>query len=185
MTSRRWQWPSSFAIVLTAAAMALFVWLGIWQYGRMREKQAMLDAVAAVLTERKPLPLVQTALDPARVHSYDWAAGIGSFANSDPILLDNQIRTGRVGVRVYRVFYMDKQDGSMGGNILADVGWLPLPGDRSLPKIQFPVSTRIEVRGLLAPPPSTGLALGLGIEHKDRVWLATRIDIGAIAPNVL
>ncbi len=165
--------------------MALFIALGVWQLHRMHEKIAQLDAVAATLAQRKPLPLVQTAWDVARKDSYDWVAGTGAFLSWPPILLDNQFHDGRVGVRVYRVFGMDKPDWSMGGSILVDFGWLPLPENRQLPDLKFPVSNRITVSGLLSPPPATGFSLGPVATLHKHAWLATRLDIDALAPKVL
>lgn len=185
MTTRSWHRPSAFGWVLTAFGLAVFIALGVWQLRRMNEKIAQLDAVAATLAQRKPLPLVQTAWDVSRKKAYDWVAGTGSFSSRQPILLDNQIRDGRVGVRVYRVFSMDKPDRSLGGSILVDFGWLPLPENRELPDLKFPVSNRITLSGLLSPPPATGFTLGpVATLHKD-VWLATRLDIDALAPKVL
>lgn len=185
MASRQWRRPSWLAVALTIVGVALFARLGFWQYARMQEKRATLDTAATVLAERKALPLARTAYDPERAHAFDWVEGTGAFADRDPILLDDQIRNGRVGVRVYRVFYMEKEDRSMAGTILIDLGWLPLPADRKMPQPQFPVSNRIDVRGLLSAPPSSGIPLGAGIEHSGHAWVATRIDIDAIAPKVL
>lgn len=170
---------------LAMLAMVAFVGLGLWQSRRAVEKQAMLDAAAQVLQQRQPVPLLQ-ASDHARARSYDWAVGTGEFSNAQPLLLDNQMRGGRAGVRVYRLFYPDAPlpYTAAGNAILVDMGWLPLAGDRTLPKVSFPVSNRIEVRGLLAPPPSTGLALGAGIARQDDAWLLTRIDLAAIGQLV-
>src|SRR5438445_1018599 len=163
MSARRWQRPSWFAIALTALGIALFLSLGLWQLGRMREKRALLDTAAALLNERKSVPLVDAAWDVARAHAYDWVSGTGTFADRQPVLLDNQIRNGRVGVRVYRVFNMDKtvdsvNGSSMGGSILIDLGWLQLAANRELPKLRFPLPNKIEVRSFIAPPPSSGMA---------------------------
>ena len=185
MASRHWLRPTWFAIVLAIVAVALFVRLGAWQYGRMQGKQAAQSALARVLAGRNPLPLAQTASDPARAHDYDWAAGTGAFADREPILLDEQVRNGRFGVRVYRVFYMEMAERSPGGNLLVDLGWLPLRADRKLPDADLGLQNRVELRGLLAPPPASGIALGPGIEHREHAWLATRIDPPAIAPVVL
>ena len=165
--------------------MAAFASLGLWQSRRAIEKQAMLDAAAQVLAQRHPVSLLQ-ASDPAHARSYDWAVGTGAFPNAQPLLLDNQMRAGRAGVRVYRVFYPDAPlPYTVAGHaMLIDMGWLPLAGDRALPEVSFPVSNRIELRGLLAPPPSTGLALGAGIAHQEDVWLLTRIDLAAIGQVV-
>jgi surfeit locus 1 family protein len=180
MTARRWQQPSWLAWALTLAGIALFVRLGLWQYERMREKQATLDAVTTILAARKPVPLLQAA-DPARADGYDWAAGSGAFTDTEPLLLDNQLRHGHPGVRVYRQFH--PADASQSA-LLIDLGWVPLAGDRVLPTLQLPVSGHVEVSGLLAPPPSTGVAMGTGIEHRDHAWLLTRMDLAAIVRSL-
>jgi surfeit locus 1 family protein len=163
---------------LAVVAMSAFVALGTWQLGRQREKQAMLDAVQRVLGERRAQPLAAAA-DPARAREYDWAEGQGGFAARKPLLLDNQMREGRPGVRVYRMFYPDS-----GGELLVDMGWLPLAGDRALPSSNALVGEymgrRLIVRGLLMPPPSSGLALGAAMSDEDHAWLMARIDLAAI-----
>src|SRR3546814_13469843 len=96
-----------------------------WQLQRMHEKQAMLDAVGTVLGQRQAQPLAAAA-DPLRRNDYDWSAGEGRFADLPPVLLDNQSREERAGVRAYRVFQPDG-----GAPLLAELGWLTLRGDRS------------------------------------------------------
>jgi cytochrome oxidase assembly protein ShyY1 len=164
-----------FGWVLAVVAIASFTSLGFWQSRRALEKQAMLDAAAQVLAARKPVALAAAA-DQARRHDYDWSSGEGSFDARGPLWLDNQSREGRSGVRAYRLFVPDR-----GAPLLIDMGWLPLPGNRVLPTIERPLG-RVEVRGLLAPPPSTGLALGGGVVRQGDGWLLTRIDTAAIAP---
>jgi surfeit locus 1 family protein len=185
MTARRWQRPSWLALALMLAGVALFARLGVWQYERMLEKRVMLDAATTTLAARKPVSLSQAG-DPARAGAYDWAAGSGAFADTEPLLLDNQIRNGHPGIRVYRVFY--PADASLQARpdnaLLIDLGWVPLQADRVLPKLQLPSSSHVEIRGLLAPPPSTGVPLGTGIEHRDNAWLLTRMDLPAIGRTV-
>lgn len=166
----------AFGWVLALACIALFASLGSWQLRRMHEKQAMLDAAARVLQQRTPQPL-SLAADPARVREYDWAAGRGRFVGA-PLLLDNQVREGRVGVRVYRVLHPELVDGGQhASDLLVDLGWLPVAGDRRLPEIA-PASDDdiVDVRGLLAPPPSAGLAVGAGMLQRGRAWLLMRVD---------
>jgi cytochrome oxidase assembly protein ShyY1 len=160
----------------------LFTRLGLWQYERMREKQATLDAVTTTLAARKPVSLLQAA-DPARAGEHDWAAGSGDFADTEPLLLDNQMRHGRPGVRVYRQFHPDDAQrlARPDSALLVDLGWVPLAGDRTLPRLQFADSHHVEVSGLLTPPPSTGVAIGTGIERREHAWLLTRVDLPAIA----
>lgn len=163
---------------LAVLAIALFALLGFWQLARGRAKQAMLTQVQAVLAERSARPL-SVAADANRSRDYDWAAGSGGFAARAPLLLDNQLRNGRAGVRVYRMFYPDE-----GGELLVDLGWLPVAGDRTLPSaatLSGPyMGSRIQMRGLLAPPPSTGLVLGAAMSGSRDGWLMTRIDLDAI-----
>lgn len=164
--------------VAALLAMAAFAALGGWQLRRMQQKQAMLEAVERVLARRVPEPLA-IASDPARARGYDWAAGAGAFAAADPLLLDNQSRQGRPGVRVYRLFHP-----ATGGELLVDLGWLPVAGDRVLPAPEVlrevAAGQPLEVRGLLAPPPSSGLAMGAPMARRENAWLLARIDVGAI-----
>jgi len=140
---------------LALAVMALFCVLGSWQFGRMRLKQAMLDDVAAVMEQRAPAPWAQAL---ARADGYDWVRGSGEFAEAAAVLLDNQTRDGRAGVRVYRVFVPDaEQPGDILPPVLVDLGWLALDGARTLPAIPRPEGPQW-LQGLLAPPPSSGLA---------------------------
>jgi cytochrome oxidase assembly protein ShyY1 len=183
--TRVWHRPSWFALALLLVGVALFVRLGLWQLDRMQQKRSILDAATAAIAERRPAPLSKTAYDASRTHDYDWTEGTGAFAGSDPILLDDQVRNGQAGLRVYRVFYMDKPDWSLGGNLLVDLGWVPWPPNRQLPDLKFPVTNRIDVRGLLSPPPSSGIPLGPGFVRQSHAWLATRIDTAALAPQIL
>lgn len=163
---------------LALAAIALFAGLGSWQARRAGEKQAMLDSAARVLSERRAVSL-SAAADPARARSYDWAEGTGRFDERGPLWLDNQQRNGRVGVRAYRLFVPEDD----GRPLLVDLGWLPLPGDRAMPAVPRP-SGRIGLRGLLAPPPSAGIAVGAGIARQGDGWLLTRVDADAIAKEM-
>lgn len=159
---------------LALAVAGLFAHLGNWQGARGGEKQRRLDAVAGVLQARTPRPLALAA-DPSRAQAYDWAQGRGRFAPDHVFLLDNQQRDGRVGVRAYGLFRPEQ-----GAALLVDLGWLPLPGDRRLPTIAIPAGA-LELRGLLAPPPSPGLDVGAPLTRRDGAWLMLRVDTAAVA----
>lgn len=159
--------------LLVAAGFAL---AGRWQLGRMHEKQAMLADAARAQQHAQLQPLL-LASDPKRVQSYDWAAGGGRLVNVT-LWLDNQQRAGRAGVRMYCVLLPD--DGVQA--LLVDAGWWPLAGDRALPVFGCPARAEQAVRGLLAPPPSEGLAHGAALARRDGDrWLAARLDLPAIA----
>ncbi|WP_255531426.1 SURF1 family protein [Luteimonas sp. MC1572] len=147
--SRRATW-AVVGWLLAILVIAAFSMLGTWQLGRQHDKQATLDAVAATLAARNAQPL-SVAADTARAQGYDWASGRGHFAEAPAVLLDNQQRDGRSGVRAYRVFIPDA-----GTPLLVELGWLPVPGDRSMPEVPRPHG-EIDVAGMLSPPPSLGI----------------------------
>lgn len=167
------------ALVLVVA----FVSLGQWQLSRMSQKQAMLDGVAATLEARSAVPLA-VAADPGRARDYDWSAGRGRFVDGPAFVLDNQIHAGRPGLRIFRLFAPEA-----GPPLLVDLGWTALV-ERTA-RLPEPAIVRgegllgrdLELRGLLAPPPSPGLALGPALVPGDAV-LMTRLDTAAIAGEV-
>lgn len=167
--------------------MALFASLGRWQLERMHQKQALLAQSQRVLSERNALAL-SAAADPLRREAYDWAAGEGVFADAPAVLLDNQQREGRQGVRAYRLFRP-----AAGEPLLVELGWLPIGGDRRMPAIARPRGT-LRLEGLLLPPPSAGIVSGTPQAQASGAWLATAIDMvalrralraPAIAPRIL
>jgi cytochrome oxidase assembly protein ShyY1 len=160
----------AFGWLLALLVAALFTRLGFWQLDRMHQKQAMLDAVHAVLHERRPQPLA-VAADLGRRSGYDWSAGAGRFAALPAILLDNQGRGDNAGVRAYRVFQP-----ASGAPLLVELGWLPLPGDRRMPAVPLPAATT-RVAGLLAPPPSAGIADAPAVAQPDGTLLAIALDL--------
>ena len=162
--------------LLALLAMAAFATAGQWQLRRMHEKETMLAAAAKALDRGNPQPLL-LASDPARVAAYDWALGQGRIANTT-VWLDNQQREGRTGVRMYCVLFPD--DGVQA--MLVDAGWWPMDGKRELPVFGCPAGDAQSVRGLVAPPPSSGIAHGESLAaNGDERWLAARLDLPALA----
>ena len=162
--------------VLALALSALFATLGTWQLGRMQEKQAMLDAAEQALDRTRAQPLL-LASDPARMRNYDWAVGTGNMGGAT-VWLDNQLRGGKAGLRMYCVLLPDEGVQA----VLVDAGWWPLNGQRTLPTFGCPTQAAQAVRGLLAPPPSTGLVHGDALAGVGpQRWLATRLDLVAIS----
>ena len=162
--------------LLALLVAAGFAQLGRWQLARMQEKEAMLAAASAALDHAHPQPLL-LASDPSRAQGYDWAAGRGTLLDAS-LWLDAQQRGGRVGVRQYCVLLPD--DGAQA--VLVDAGWWPLAGDRELPEAGCPAGTGQAVRGLLAPPPTPGLAHGDALaKQADTRWLASRMELPAVA----
>lgn len=166
----------AFGWALAVLAMALFAWLGFWQYGRMQEKQARLDAVAEVLREKRAFSLVSDIV-PAP-GELKWVEHAGRIEDAT-LLLDNQQRDGRPGVQVLCVFDAGGVRG--GGHRLVDFGWVPVAGDRRMPAVSCPAGP-FRARGLQMDPPSTGVAMGEAVQAiGPRRWLMTRVDPDAVA----
>ncbi|HFL6956185.1 TPA: SURF1 family protein, partial [Stenotrophomonas maltophilia] len=110
--------------LLAVLAMVGFTALGLWQLQRMHAKQAMLDAQGPAVAQA--LPLAQALVAPGALHG---VADHGRFLPG-VVLLDNQTRHGRAGVKIYRPFRSDE-----GSVLLVDLGWRALPPDRTLPEL--------------------------------------------------
>jgi len=168
----------SFALLLAAG----FASLGGWQLERRTEKARMLNAASAALAERRPQPLTSLN-DVARRDAYDWMTLRGRFADAPAVLLDNQRRGREVGVRVYRAFQVDHGPTSTLGSgqfALIELGWLPLPPDRRIPRIPHPQG-EFALQGLALPPPGSGLAMAPPAPGDGGQLLATALDPQALA----
>lgn len=162
--------------VAAVAAIALFSSLGFWQLERGDQKRALLEEVQATLEARRELPLA-TAAEADRVDRYDWAAGVGHFLDAPAVVLDNQNRDGRPGVRIYRAF---RPRGAV-QPLLAEMGWLPLPGDRTLPRSPRPEG-ELRLAGLLAPPFSGGIATAAPAVQGGGDLLVIKVDPAVLGP---
>lgn len=142
----------------TLLAAGLFAGLGFWQAGRADQKERMAqlreDARAAGPMELARALDSPEALLPLAVH------GEVRLRPAPVLLLDNQQRDGRVGVRAYALAEVS------GGRVLVvELGWLPLAADRVLPEVAVPTAPR-SLAGLLAPWPGQGLRLA------ENAWTA-------------
>jgi cytochrome oxidase assembly protein ShyY1 len=168
-------------LLLALACIAGFVRLGFWQLHRAQFKDALIARSHLVLDARHAVPLAIGAdAQPAATGAtdYAWSAGNGHFLPLPAVLLDNQSRDGRPGVRVYRVFQPDAARHAL----LVELGWRPLPPDRMLaPEPSLPGSWRVQ--GLLAPPPAAGLNLGGDAIQRqpDGTLLLTRLEPDRVA----
>lgn len=153
----------------------VFSKLGFWQLQRMQHKELLLAQATHVRDHT--LSVAQALQAPPMLR---WINDHGRFL-AGTVLLDNQLRGGRSGVKVYQAF----QPAQVSAPLLVDLGWLPLPADRKMPTIT-PLSGEYEVQGLLAPAPSAGIALGPALVDtpQSQVWLATRLDAEAIGTRL-
>jgi len=161
--------------LLALAVAACFSALGAWQVQRMHEKQALLAQLPP--GRDAAVSLAQALDEPEALH---WVHQRMRFLPGT-IVLDNQLRDGRAGVKLYQAARAEAPATA----VLVDLGWLPLPANRELPPIRA-LQGEIDVQGLWAPPPSAGIALGpaLAATAQPQAWLATRLDIPAIAAQL-
>lgn len=153
------------AWIAAVLVILVFCQLGRWQLQRMHAKEALL--AQQVPARAQSLTLRQAQAAPPLLR---WVEDHGRFLPGT-ILLDNQTREGRAGLKVYQPFQSDD-----GARVLIDLGWLPMPPDRVIPPIT-PLAGHTAISGLLAPSPATGLALGpaLSPAPQAKVWLASRM----------
>lgn len=169
---KRW-----YFYLLAALLCLAFFSLGRWQLARAQWKQQRLDAVAAVLKEKRPQSLALLSKD-SQIE-LAWAAGRGHFLATPALLLDNQRRGKQVGVQVYRVFQPDA-----GQALLVNLGWLPVPGNRMMPNVEK-ISGSYQLNGLLLAPPSPGLAIGPAyVKSNQDYWLLTRMSLDELSADL-
>ncbi len=161
--------------LLALAVASVFCVLGVWQLQRMHEKEALLAQLPP--GRESAVSLEQALRAPQTLH---WVRQRMHFLPGT-VLLDNQLRDGRAGVKVYQA----ARAATPATVVLVDLGWLPLPANRALPTIRL-LQGEIDVQGLWAPPPSAGIALGpaLAATPQPQVWLATRLDMPVIAARL-
>jgi surfeit locus 1 family protein len=169
---KRW-----FYYLFSACLCLVFVSLGRWQLSRAAWKQQRLEDVAIVLKAKTPQSL--SLLTMQTQTGLAWAAGQGHFLETPALLLDNQRRGDQVGVHVYRAFQPDQ-----GRALLVDLGWLVVPGERKMPRLEK-MSGNYQLNGLLAPPPSPGFAIGPAYSKiNSDYWLLTRMSISELSKEL-
>lgn len=159
----------AFGLLALACALGLAS-LGWWQLERAQAKQTLLDGIEHAVHA----PLVELSELEAGTGDRRFRAVLveGVFRADRQILLDNQLRDGQPGVRVY--VPLQRADGLPG--VLVDRGWLPWP-DRSqeVPVASLPTGVQ-QLSGVLLDPPGAGMQLG-GAVATQWPLLLTRIDL--------
>lgn len=170
--SRRHLNVAAFGLFALICALGL-ARMGWWQLDRAVAKQALLDGIdSAAAAPLVAFDVLGPTTDERRFRAVRVA---GEFRADRQILLDNQVREGRPGVRAYVPFQLTAGRQVM----LVDRGWLAWP-DRAqgLPQVTLP-SGQQYLEGVLLDPPGAGLRLGAAVAGH---WplLVTRIDLPEI-----
>lgn len=152
-----------------------FAVLSNWQFSRGEQKRAWLGQVD-VARAAGPRALAGALLDPAAHGLPVSVEGAIALRASPRLLLDNQQREGRVGLREY---VLTRPAGSDVW-LLADLGWLPLSADRRLPELAVLPET-LEARGLLTDLPGQGLRLAANPAIDGDVALLSYLDVGELS----
>ena len=166
------RWPF---VVLTLAAIALFVWLGSWQYGRGVARAAVWQTFEKGGGD----PQAATAASLATVARYTRIRLQGEWEADRQFLLDNMSHEGRPGYQVLTPLRL--ADGS---HLLVNRGWVPFDGYRDrLPDIRFEATGVQTLTGRLGTLPSPGLASGRQPPDLDGPWprvtsFPTPLEIG-------
>ena len=164
--------------LLALAVVIGFLALGRWQLQRATYKEHLIAQSHEALDHRTPVALASASDNDAA--DFIWVDGGGRFLAQPALLLDNQTRAGQHGVRVYRLFQPDGAHRPL----LVELGWRLLPPQRTLPH-EPALDGSYRLQGLLAPPPSPGLALGRADQPQaDGSHLLTRIDIDTLAKSL-
>lgn len=181
MTARHWHAPSAFAWMLLAFGIAAFVALGFWQLDRARQKEQLLAAFAA--GANGPAVEFARARDTLDAQRYPHVHVSGHFLPDRAYLRDEQLHQGKLGVHAIAVFAVLGEDRLL----LVDRGWLAwnhAPGTTPvLPSL--PVG-EIELTGIYAPFPSSGLRVGGDALKTQNTWpkLTLRIDPAEISADL-
>lgn len=138
-----WAW------LLTAAALALFGALGVWQLRRGLAKEAMLSTLGDTAAPAEPL---SAATVPPRGLELRRAAATGTYLADRQLLQDGQSLRQRPGYHVWTPLRL--ADGAV---VIVNRGWVPL--DRSGVDGAAP-SGETTVRGFWRSLPEPGVRLG-------------------------
>jgi len=171
----------AFALALTLIGIALFVRLGVWQLDRGNAAQALLAAfTAAPNAPLEPFAPIAAAPPAGR---YPHVAVRGRFVAGREYLRDEQLRDERLGVEAYAPFAPAGQ----AALLLVDRGWIAwshAPG--SQPQVPALADGEVELRGIYAPFPGSGLRVGGNRLVLQDAWpkLTLAIDRDEIAADL-
>jgi surfeit locus 1 family protein len=160
--------------LLALAAAVGFVLLGQWQSQRAEFKRDRV-ALYAERAQGPVVPYLQANQVPDLL--YQRVSIEGRLAATPELLLDNQMRNGVAGVRVFTPLFDAKVP------LIVDRGWAPrTSADRAaLPNYPTDSYSHLYV-GTLVPPPSPGLQLAPGPTALDASGrtVVTAVDAAAL-----
>jgi cytochrome oxidase assembly protein ShyY1 len=174
--------PGVFAVALTVVGVAVFCALGMWQLRRAAYKETVLarfhHAAAA------PLVSLSEVRADREADVYPHVKVTGRLQGNRVYLLDDQMRSGRLGVMVFVPFVPETSTRIL----LVNLGFLAKMGadTTTLPDLPPIPDHAVTLTGIYAPPPLPGLKLGGNPLEREQTWpkLVTWIDPQAIASDL-
>lgn len=150
-------------MLLTTAAVALFVSLGFWQWHRGEHRREVWQA----FTRGDQPPIQTSAANLAQLPRFTRVRVVGAFDTAHQFLLDNISHGGAPGYEVLTPLKL-----SDGSHLLIDRGWVPFSGYREqLPDLSFDAEQLPpSVTGRLSVLPVAGLAAGRIAPAPDSPW---------------
>jgi cytochrome oxidase assembly protein ShyY1 len=174
--------PSVFAVLLTVFGVAVFCALGAWQLRRAAYKETVLARFHNAASA--PLVSLADARADREPGAYPHVRVTGRLEGDRVYLLDDQMRSGRLGVMVFVPFLPE----ASARTLLVNLGFLAKMGaDATTPPDIPPIPDHpVTLTGIYAPPPLPGLKLGGNPLVREKTWpkLVTWIDPQEIAADL-
>lgn len=144
--------PRWYFVLLTAAAVPLFVCLGFWQWNRGEYRSAQWAAFA-----RADQRAVETTVDGLeQLPRFTHVVVGGEFDTRRQFLLDNISHNGAPGYEVLSVLQLAE-----GSRLLVNRGWVPFSGFREqLPDVALASEGAQRISGRLSILPVAGMVSG-------------------------
>lgn len=168
---RRYE-PRLWPTLLTLAALAVLLGLGIWQLERRDWKAGLIDRIEQRL-DASVVALPAGIADPA-AWDYRPVQAEGRFLHDETLHLFGRIHRGRPGAHLITPLVRDGE----AAPVLVNRGWVPIEAfDEGGEEISRPDGL-VTVSGMLRQPPEPGW-FAPGNDPAGNEWL--RVDIPAMA----
>ncbi len=152
-------------LVLFIAVFSLLLRLGFWQLSRADEKEVFLTTQEQRLLE-KPASLVEVLKEQVD-RRYRPVLLQGRYDVKHQLLVDNQIKLGKLGGFVMTPFILSDDSGV----VLVNRGWVAMDKARKkLPDVKMAINhSEISLTGVINEFPSVGLVLK-GADEPSKGW---------------
>lgn len=158
-------------MLLVCAGVAAFAFLGFWQLQRAQDKEMLLAGFAA--TDSRATVTLEQARRIAAGAVHPHVRVVGRFDPLRSWLHDDQVRDGRQGVMAWALFA--PADGSL--PLLVNRGFVARSHDAAALQVPPLAHGELELTGLYAAPPGSGLRLGGNRLPLQGDWPKTTIYI--------